>query len=105
MVAWIEKSIGEGGFDGGNDGGVIGDDFGGEAGDDVAAAVNEEFFEVPQDARLGVGGGAFVVGGEVAGEVIAEAGARVADRLGPGSGLHLFWLNDLRRRGRRRCRT
>ncbi len=51
----------EGGFDGGDDGGVVGDDFGGEAGDYVAVAVDEELFEVPEDAGLGVGGGAVVL--------------------------------------------
>ena len=51
----------EGGFDGGDDGGVVGRDFRGEAGDYVAVAVDEELFEVPEDAGLGVGGGAVVL--------------------------------------------
>jgi len=50
-----DGTSGDGGFDCGNYGRVVGDDLGGEAGDDVAVAIDEELFEVPENAGLGVG--------------------------------------------------
>ena len=60
------------GFDGGDDSRVVGDDFGGEAGGYVAVAVNEELFEVPEDAGFGIGGCAVVIALEEVVEIFAE---------------------------------
>src|SRR6202041_1546874 len=72
----------EAGFDGGYDGGVVRKDFGGEAGGDFSVAVDEELFEVPEDAGFGVGGGAVLL--EEAVEVFAEGLAAGAGGLGLG---------------------
>src|ERR1700761_1032922 len=73
----------EAGFDGGYDGGGVRENFRGEAGGDLAGAVDEEFFEVPEDAWFGVGGGAVLL--EEAVEVFTEGFATGAGGLGFGS--------------------
>ncbi len=74
----------EGGFDGGDYGWVVGGNFGGEAGYYVAVAIDEELFEVPEDAGLRVGGGSVVLAREEAVEALAEGFAGGADGLGLG---------------------
>src|SRR5580698_7185375 len=70
----------EGGFDCGYDSGVVRKDLGGEANCDFAVAVDEELFEVPEDAGFGVGGGAVLL--EEAVEVFTEGFATGAGGLG-----------------------
>jgi hypothetical protein len=83
--AAIRRSAGagrlEGLFDGGDDLGVVGWGVGGEAGLDLAIAVDQEFFEVPEELGEGVGWGEAVLGG-VVGEVFAPGA--VGDVLGCG---------------------
>src|SRR5580704_15283356 len=74
----------QGGFDGGDDGGVFGGDFGGEAGYYVAVAVDEELFEVPEDAGFGVRGSAVVLAMEEAVEALTEGFAGGANGFGLG---------------------